>query len=495
MAIIFKKDAIMKMINSDNFINGQWVKGNGEVRKIHSPHNGEVIGEVSFPDDDQIHQAIELAQKAQVLWGQKTHKQRAQLLFQVRTALLDNFDLISQVKSSESGKTLAEGKAGLAKGIEVLEFALSLQNLDSGSKMQVSQGVNCEYRREALGVVASITPFNFPAMVPLWTIPISLALGNAMVWKPSEKTPLTAQLIADAFKQAGLPAGLLTVLHGQEQTVQKIIENPHVKAVSFVGSTNIARKIYHMASLQDKRVLALGGAKNPIILLPDHNLELTAQAITDSFTGCAGQRCMAASLLLNVGQNQKTIQEIKACAQKIQLAEQMGAIISSEQLNFLQKAIDQAVAEGAELLLDGREAKAPKGMEKGNWIGPTILNKVNPASHAATTELFGPILSIIDCPDLSSALQIENNIPYGNACSVFTSNGAMAEKVAQNAKAGMVGVNVGVPVPREPFSFAGIADSKFGHGEITGEQSLDFWSNTKKVTTKWEKQTQSDWMS
>ena len=323
---------------------------------------------------------------------------------------------------------------------------------------------------------------NFPAMVPLWTIPIALALGNSYVWKPSDKTPLTAFKLANALQEAGLPPGVFTVLHGGESTVNAIIDHPKVKAIGFVGSTKIARLVYQRGTHLGKRVLALGGAKNHIILLPDANVDISGIGISDSFTGCAGQRCMAASVLLAVGNVTAHIEKIKARAESLQLGKTMGAIITPQQVQFLHAAIDRAEKSGAKIILDGRKAKAPAGFEKGNWLGPTIIDHAKTGSEAATNELFGPILSIVHCKDLSEALDIENSIEYGNACSVFTSSGALADRVAREASTGMVGVNIGVPVPREPFSFGGINASKFGHGDITGQQSLDFWSNVKKIT-------------
>lgn len=477
-----------------NFINGVWTTGEEGKQDINSPVTGAKIGDVSVPSKKQIDSAIEAAAKAQADWARLPIKERSKVLFNFRNILMRDLDAIARLKSSESGKTFDEGKAGLLKGIEVLEFALSLQNLDLGGKIEISRGVTCEYKREALGVVANITPFNFPAMVPMWTIPIALALGNAYVWKPSDKTPLTAKLLTDALVEAGIPAGIFTVLHGGAPTVDAIIDHPKVKAIGFVGSTKIAKIVYQRGTALGKRVLALGGAKNHIILLPDANPDLSGAGISDSFTGCAGQRCMAASVLLAVGDVGAHIEKIVKRASSLELGKDMGAIITKEQAAFLREAIGRVEKAGAKILLDGRKAKAPPGMEQGNWLGPTILDQVQPGSEAATVELFGPILSIVHCKDLTEALKVENSVDYGNACSVFTSSGPMADRVAREASTGMVGVNVGVPVPREPFSFGGINASKFGHGDITGHHSLDFWSNVKKVTTKWEKQNDSTWM-
>lgn len=484
-----------QVMSVTHFINGQFVKGSGEKMQVHSPYNGKLIGEFHTATKADVEAAAKSAAAAQKLWADVPMKERTKVMFNFRNILLRDLEEISHIKASESGKTLDEGRAGLMKGIEVLEFAIALQNMDLGGRVEVSRGVSCEYRREPLGVVANITPFNFPAMVPMWTIPIALTLGNAYLWKPSEKTPLTSMKIASALKEAGLPDGLFQVLQGTKETVEAIIDDKHVKAIGFVGSTKIAKMVYDRGTQLGKRVLALGGAKNHIVLLPDANPELAGIGISDSFTGCAGQRCMAASVLLAVGDVDKHIEKIIARASSLQLGKDMGAIITKAQVKFLNESIEKAEKAGAKILLDGRKAKAPAGCEEGNWIGPTILDNIQPGTEAATVELFGPIISIVRCPDITTAMQIENSVEYGNACSVFTQNGALAEKVIKAASTGMVGVNVGVPVPREPFSFGGINASKFGHGDITGHHSLDFWSNIKKVTVKWERQSDNNWMS
>jgi malonate-semialdehyde dehydrogenase (acetylating)/methylmalonate-semialdehyde dehydrogenase len=482
-------------LSADNFIGGKWSKGSGDKAQVFSPYNHQVIGEFNFSTSADVQVAVEDAVKAQKEWASTPIKERTKVMFNFRNILLRDQEVIAHIKSAESGKTYAEGLAGLMKGIEVLEFAISLQNLDLGGKLEVSRGVQCEYRREPLGVVANITPFNFPAMVPMWTIPIALTLGNAYIWKPSEKTPLTSVKIANALKEAGLPDGVFTVIQGGKEAVESIIDHPAVKAIGFVGSTKIAKLVYERGTKLGKRVLALGGAKNHIILLPDANLELSGIGISDSFTGCAGQRCMAASVLLAVGDVDKHIQKILERAGSLKLGQDMGAIITGEQVDFLRNAIDRAEKAGAKILLDGRKAVAPKGFENGHWIGPTIIDNIQPGSEAASVELFGPVISIIRCKDITEAMKIENAVDYGNACSVFTSSGVHAERVIREASTGMVGVNIGVPVPREPFSFGGINASKFGHGDITGHHSLDFWSNIKKITSKWEKQVDSNWMS
>ncbi len=484
-----------EVIEAPNFIGGEWIKGDGSTIDIYSPYTGSIVGRTNESTNSQIDVAIAKAKEAQIAWGKTPIKDRTKVMFNFREILLRDIDKIAHIVSLENGKIISESKAGIMKGIEVLEYAISLQNLDAGAKMEVSRGVSCEYRREALGVVASITPFNFPAMVPMWTIPIAITLGNSYVWKPSEKTPLTATLIGQALIEAGLPAGVLTILNGTADCVNAIVDHKDVKAVGFVGSSKIAKLVYARATTQGKRALCLGGAKNHIILLPDADPEMAGVGIADSFTGCAGQRCMAASVLLAVGSVDKQIESIIERAKSTSLGDKMGAIITKEQVEFLNSAIDKAEKDGAKILLDGRNAKKPEGLGEGFWLGPTILDGVSSDSEASKLELFGPIMSIIRCDNITEALKIENANDYGNAASVFTNSGSLAEIVAKNASAGMVGINIGVPVPREPFSFGGINESKFGHGDITGENSLNFWSHNKKVTTKWQMQNDHNWMS
>lgn len=479
----------------ENWIAGRFEPGSGPELAVISPYTGTKVGVLHVSTAADVDRAVRAAAQAAPGWGRTPLKERCGVLFRFREVLLRDLDRISQTISLESGKTLAEAKAGLLKGVEVLEFALSLQNLDAGGRMEVSRGVFCEYRREALGVVAGITPFNFPAMVPMWMMPIAIGVGNAFVWKPSDKTPMTPALIAQAWKEAGLPDGVLTVVHGGRETVEAVLDHPEIRAVGFVGSTPVARSVYERGSRSGKRVLALGGAKNPIILMPDADVEMASRGIADSFTGCAGQRCMAASLLIVVGDGEKILDQVVEKAKAIRLGPDMGALISRESRERLVKGIEKALQEGATLRLDGRLAVAPAEYAGGNWLGPTILDHVKPGSSAACDELFGPLISVVRVNTLSEALEIEAALPFGNAASVFTSNGAVAERVAQEARAGMIGVNIGVPVPREPFSFGGFYDSKFGSGDITGASGVEFWSDRKKITVKWSAASDKNWMN
>ena len=482
-------------IDCGNYVAGKWIQPSGPTGEVISPYTGGLIGRVHHSTAADVDAATQAAARAAIEWAATPIKERCQVMFRFRQNLLRDIDLLAHRISSECGKTLAESKAGVMKAIEVTEFAISLQNLDSGGKLEVSRGVTCEYRRQPLGVVAGITPFNFPAMVPMWMIPIAITVGNAFIWKPSDKTPLTSLLIADLLKEAGLPDGILTVVQGGRETVEAILDHALIKSVGFVGSTPIARQVYLRGTSHGKRVLALGGAKNHIILMPDADADLAARGIDDSFTGCAGQRCMAASVLLAVGNCDSLLKEITARAAAIRTGEDMGALITRQSRDNLRGAIDQAIHDGATLILDGRDIKAPADWSGGNWLAPTILDHVRPGTRAATEELFGPVLSVTRVKTLSEALHIQQSSPFGNAASVFTQNGGVADRVAREATAGMIGINIGVPVPREPFSFGGVADSKFGQGEITGPGSLDLWSNLKKVTTKWSMASDNNWMS
>lgn len=484
----------IKFLNCGNFIANEFTTSSSQMDVV-SPWSGLAIGNVSMSGSNEIELAMNAAKKAFPLWRATPLKERCQKLFKFREIVLQRIDNIAAYASAESGKTHAEAKAGIMKGLEVTEFALSLQNMDSGGAMDVSRGVTCEYRREPLGVVLGIMPFNFPAMVPLWMYPIAITLGNCFIMKPSEKVPMTTQLMAECMRDAEFPAGVFQVIHGGADVVNKLVEHPDVKAVGFVGSTPVAKLLYSKATSFGKRALTLGGAKNHLMVVPDADEQITVRGVVDSFTGCAGQRCMAASLLIAVGKVDHVIDKIVAQAKAIKLGEQMGAIIDQAAMKRIRGAVDQAEQDGAKILLDGRLAKAPQGFENGNWFGPTIIDHAKPNWSCATTEIFGPVLTIVRVNNLSEALALEAKNPFGNATSIFTTSGAVAKMVADNATSGMIGVNIGVPVPREPFSFGGTKDSKFGACDITGESSLDFWSQLKKITMKWTHQSDANWMS
>ncbi len=478
-----------------HLIGGSWAPMTGESLPVTSPYTGTIIGRVPLARQEQVAAAVDAARQAFPAWRATSLKERCRILFQFRELVLKHLDELGHLAAAESGKTVDEGKAGVMKGIEVCEFALSLQNLDSGGAMDVSRGVSCEYRREPLGIVAGIVPFNFPAMVPMWMFPIAVTLGNCFILKPSEKVPLTMTRISELMQEAGFPAGVFSLVHGDRRTVESIIDHQDVSAVAFVGSTPVAKAVYQRTTALGKRALCLGGAKNFLMVVPDADHDMTVDGVIKSFLGCAGQRCMAASLMLAIGDVQRLIDSIVARAREVRLGTDMGAIVDAAAKQRIIAAIDKAESDGCKLLLDGRHSKPPTGYEGGFWVGPTIIDGAKPDQQCATDEIFGPVLTIVRVPTLPQALCLEHGNRYGNATSIFTTNGAVARYVAESASSGMIGINVGVPVPREPFSFGGTKESKFGQGDITGEGVLDFWTQKKKITIKWEMQRDLNWMS
>lgn len=487
------------MEKCNNYIDGKFTQGSAGSFAVTSPWSGLVIANCSGSNASDVNSAVSSAKKAFSEWSLKTYKDRAQYLFRFRELVLKHLDELSAVVSLESGKTEGEAKAGVLKGVEVVEFALSLQNkVHTGGSLEVSKGVHCEQIRVPMGVCLGITPFNFPAMVPMWLFPISIACGNTFIWKPSEKVPMTAQVIAKLMHEAGFPAGVFQVVNGDAGTVDLLIESEDVKVVSFVGSSQVAKLVYDKSTSLGKRSLCLGGAKNFIVLCDDAEPESTASSIVDSFTGCAGQRCMAASLLLVVGKDpalDNILKNVVEKASSMTLGQSMGAIISSESLERIHKIIEKSKTQGAKITLDGRGTKVEGKYAKGYWLGPTIIDHASNDMICFQDEIFGPVLTICRVDTLEQALELERKHRYGNATSVFTSSGAHAAYVAAQSSSGMIGVNIGVPVPREPFSFGGRKDSKFGQGDITGDSSLELWTDLKKITTKWSSIKKNDWMS
>ena len=484
----------MKYSQVTNCINGEQISGNGQMLEVFSPLNGQVISEVPLSSADVVDEAVTAAREAFPAWSALTLKERVQIFFRYRQ-LLEKYrtELVALV-SEENGKTSAEAAAEVDKSIELTEFATSLPQLCAGEIEIVSRGVECRSERHPLGVVASISPFNFPNRVPNWTIPNALALGNTMILKPSEQVPLSANRIAEILAEAGLPKGVLNVVHGAQAAVEAICDHPGIDAVSFVGSTKVAKIVYQRATSNLKRALCLGGAKNHLIVLPDANEEMTASDVAASMTGCAGQRCMAASAMVAVGKVDAIIDRLCEETKKIVPGKNLGAIISQQAKERIEGYIAEAEAQGAKILVDGRDATV-EGKENGYYVGPTVIDFVTPDMKIAKEEVFGPVLAILRTSTLDEAIEIENNSPYGNAASVFTQSGSLAKYVADHASAGMIGVNIGVPVPREPFSFGGWNESKFGTGDITGESSIEFWTKLKKTTTKWNPEARTNWMS
>jgi len=438
--------------------------------------------------------AVAAATAAFAAWSATPIKERVQIFFRYRALLERNIDELAALITEEHGKIQSEAEAEVLKAIELIEFACSLPQIVTGEVLEVSRGVECRTERHPIGVVASIVPFNFPSMVPHWTIPNALALGNCMVLKPSELVPLSAGRIAELLTEAGLPAGVFNVVHGGQVVVEAICDHPGIAGVTFVGSTRVAKLVYRRGTASLKRVLALGGAKNHLFVLPDANPDMTSSNVVASMSGCTGQRCMAGSVMLAVSETDHIVRRIVEHARAVVPGHTLGPVISLEAMQRIERYIGEAEAAGASVLLDGRNTKVP-GREGGFWIGPTILDHVRPDMSIAQEEVFGPVLAIVRAPDVDQALAIENASPYGNAAAVFTESGGAARYVTDRASAGMVGVNVGVPVPREPFSFGGWNESRFGVGDITGRGSIEFWTQAKKTTTKWNPQAGANWMS
>jgi malonate-semialdehyde dehydrogenase (acetylating)/methylmalonate-semialdehyde dehydrogenase len=481
------------MIN--NFINGQFVASAAtRTLPVISPVDGELLADVPCSTAADLDLAVQAAAAVFPRWSRMPIKERVQVFFRYKYLLERDLQELAALVSRENGKTLGEGVAEIEKCIELTEFATSLPQLVTGEVLEVSRGVECRTEHVPLGVVASIVPFNFPAMVPNWTIPNALALGNCMIIKPSEKVPLSLMRIAALLKEAGLPDGVFNIVNGDSEIVQAICDHPGIEAVSFVGSTRIAKLVYQRATQQLKRCLALGGAKNHLLVMPDAKPEMTAQNVAASMSGCAGQRCMAASAMVGVGPVDHIIEKICEEARKFVPGKNLGAVISPASKERIERYITEAEQQGAKVLVDGRNASVP-GKENGTYVGPTVIDHVKPGMAVATEEIFGPVISIMRVDNIDAALAIENASPYGNAASVFTQNGAMARYVMEHASAGMIGVNVGVPVPREPFSFGGWNESKFGVGDITGKSSIEFWTKLKKTTVKWNPEAGINWMS
>jgi malonate-semialdehyde dehydrogenase (acetylating)/methylmalonate-semialdehyde dehydrogenase len=485
----------MKYERIRNFVNGSFREISSQrTLTIISPTDGTPLAVMPCSSAADLDAAVKAAQVAFPAWSNTPIKERVQVFFRYKYLLEKNLEELSALVSEENGKTYSEAVAEVEKCIELTEFATSLPQLVTGEVLEVSKGVECRTSHVPLGVVASIVPFNFPAMVPNWTIPNAIALGNCMIIKPSEKVPLSLAIIARLLKEAGLPDGVFNIVNGDSEIVDAICDHPDIEAVSFVGSTKVAKIVYKRATQQLKRCLALGGAKNHLLVLPDARPDMTAQNVAASMSGCAGQRCMAASAMVGIGAVDHIVQKICEEVKKIIPGQNLGAVINQASKERIERYITEAEAQGAKILVDGRGVTVA-GKEAGTYVGPTVLDHVTPDMAVATEEIFGPVISIMRTSTVDEALAIENASPYGNAAAVFTQSGGMARYIVEKASAGMIGVNVGVPVPREPFSFGGWNQSRFGVGDITGKSAIEFWTKLKKSTTKWNPEEGVNWMS
>lgn len=485
----------MKYSPVQNYINGQFTNASKDNKlDVISPIDGTLLSTVPLSSSKDLDDAVQAAAEAFHSWSKTPIKERIQVFFKYKYLLEKNLTELAELCSEENGKIVSESVAEIEKCIELTEFATSLPQLIQGEILEVSRGVECRTEHVPLGVVASSIPFNFPSMVPNWTIPNAIALGNCMIIKPSEKVPLSIGRLAQLLKEAGLPDGVLNIVHGDAEIVNAICDHPKIEAISFVGSTKVAKIVYQRATHNYKRCLALGGAKNHLMVLPDAKEDMTAANVVASMSGCAGQRCMAASAMVGVGNIDHIINKIVEEAKKIIPGKNLGAVINKESQHRIEKYITEAEQQGAKILVDGRNTIVA-GKEKGTYVSPTVIDYVTPDMAIAKEEIFGPVISIMRTNTVDEALAIENANPYGNAASVFTQNGSMARYIIDNANAGMIGVNVGVPVPREPFSFGGWNESKFGVGDITGKSSIAFWTKLKKSTIKWNPEAGVNWMS
>jgi len=478
-----------------NYIGGTFVDTEQrELLDVTDPTDGSVLSRVPLSGTAEVERAVEAAKKAQPTWAATPIKERVQVFYRYKALLEKNIHELGALVTAENGKVRGEAEAEVLKSAELCEFATSLPQIIPGEVLEVSRGVECRVERYPVGIVASITPFNFPNMVPNWTIPNAIALGNAMILKPSEQVPLSAGRIAELLREAGLPDGILNVVHGGQATVEAICDHPAIEAVSFVGSTHVAKIVFRRASANLKRALALGGAKNHLIVMPDAEPEMTSSNVVASMSGCAGQRCMAASVMMAVGATDHIVDRMAAIVSAMVPGTHIGPVISKAAKERIERYITEAEAAGAKVLVDGRGYVVP-GKEGGYYVGPTLIDHVTPDMRIAQEEIFGPVMVIVRTKTVDEALDVQRRSPYGNAASVFTESGGVARHVMEKASAGMVGVNVGVPVPREPFGFGGWNESKFGVGDITGRGSIELWTKSKKMTTKWNKEAGVNWMS
>jgi malonate-semialdehyde dehydrogenase (acetylating)/methylmalonate-semialdehyde dehydrogenase len=475
-------------------IGGEWTTVSGvPTVPVHNPSVGEVIAETPLCGANLVDEAVQAAAKAFPAWMETPPVERARILFRLKVLLEERFEDLARSVTTEHGKTLAEARGDVRRGLENIEYACGAPSLLMGESAEnVARGIDCDSIRQPLGVVAGITPFNFPAMVPLWMWPIAIACGNTFVLKPSEKVPLTTIRIAELALEAGLPPGVLNVVHGGREAVDAILDHPAVKAVSFVGSTPIAKYIHERGTKSGKRVQAAGGAKNFVLLMPDADVAPTATGLLEAAFGCAGERCMAGSTAVAIGRAADSVlPQLVDVVSKIRVGPtdrdpdaQMGAVISREHRARVCDLITQAADAGAKPLTDGRSTKvaaAPGGF----FVGPTVLDHVRPGMVTMQEEVFGPVLNVVRMDDLDAAIELANASPYGNGAAIFTRSGKAAREFRHRIQAGMVGINIGVPAPMAFFPFSGWHASFFGDLHLQGRESVAFYTQQKVTTTRW----------
>eukprot|EP00771_Trimastix_marina_P000026 gnl/Trimastix_PCT/1020.p1 GENE.gnl/Trimastix_PCT/1020~~gnl/Trimastix_PCT/1020.p1 ORF type:complete len:508 (-),score=142.88 gnl/Trimastix_PCT/1020:54-1577(-) len=479
----------------DNIINGQSVPPkNGQYRDVFAPADGHLIARCALSTPEELDVAVAAAKQAFEGWSTMPIKRRCELLMNLYALFKRDMVQLCETVTLENGKNDFEARGSVEKANEVIAFAASIYHVFQGQIMDVSTGVQCCNRREPLGVVASITPFNFPMMVPNWTIPIAIACGNTVILKCSEKVPISSQHYLRLVKEAGIPDGVINLVNGEAPIVEAICDHPDIKAVSFVGSTHVADLVYQRSIRNHKRAMCMGGAKNFLVALPDCDLEMTASDITSSFTGCAGERCMAASVLVVVGENQELLDKVCARAAALQPGQtrgELGPVIDLASRDRIIGYINDAEKSGARILVDGRSWAQ---RDPGFWVGATVIEVDSVTHPVITDEIFGPVLTVIRAATREEALRMQQSSRYGNAACVYTNSGAHADWFTHRFEAGMIGVNIGVPVPREPFSFGGWKESRFGVNDTTGESCMHFFTNLRKITTKWVPPKRRTWM-
>ena len=481
--------------NCPIYLDGKWKElDHKSTTPVYNPSRGAIIATVPMCGKEEVDEVVASAKKAFPAWRNTPPNERAQVLFRVKILLEDAFEELCLGIATEHGKTLSEARGDLRRGIEVVEFACGVPTLLMGESLEnIARGIDCHTDRHPLGVVAGICPFNFPALVPMWMWPIAIACGNTFILKPSEKVPLTMQRVVALLEKAGLPPGVMNIVHGGRECVDAILEHPDIAAISFVGSTPVAREIHRKGTSHGKRVQAAGGAKNFIILMPDADVDRTVEAVKDGAFGCAGERCMAGSTAVAVGDAGKKL--LPALADLVKSMKvgptdsrdsqpDMGAVISAEHRAKVSGIIDSGERAGAKVLADGRPTKVADAPD-GFFLGPTLIDEVEYGNSLMEAEVFGPVLAVMRAKTLDEAIASANRQSFGNGAAIFTNSGKAAREFRRNVSAGMVGINVGVPAPLAYFPFSGWNDSFFGDLHIQGKEGVEFYTQRKTTTTRW----------
>ena len=476
-----------------NFIGGRWVPSHAsEFLDVYNPARGEVIARTPLSVAEDVDAAVQAAKKAFPAWRDTPPVARARVLFKFRALLEEHFEELARIVTTEHGKTLDESRGSVRRGIECVEVACGTPSLMMGYALEnIATNIDCSVIRQPLGVCAAIAPFNFPAMVPLWFLPFAIGTGNTFVLKPSEQVPLSQKRMLELLEQCDLPPGVVNLVNGGRAAVEAICDHPGIRAVSFVGSTPVARTVYQRSTHAGKRCQALGGAKNFVVVMPDADLDRATDIITESFFGCAGERCLAGSILVPVGEahgeaRDRMVEAARALkvGDGLQTGVEMGPVITGKHREKVAGYIDKGISEGAKLLLDGRKLKV-EDRPKGFFLGPTLFDNVTPSMTIGHDEIFGPVASISPVKSLEQAIEVMHAHPNANATSIFTSSGKAAREFARHATASMVGVNIGVAAPMAYFPFGGAKDSFFGDLKVHGRDAYEFYTDKKVIISRW----------